>query len=380
MHQGRVAAHDCPWTDLSDCPKHIEQSSYCQKHADGQIWIRGTWFQMCLDLIMEVLILPVEDGTGWLVEVPPRLQQDQRWVQVYGPIQTGTGPLSLANTPLYGNAVALLLNSERGACSPCWPMKLRKKRPGEYLTLRLRARKGRKDPANATLPVHRLVCHAIHGAPPAPEGWDAAHSCGNRACCNPAHLSWQTWQQNRGVDRVLAIAARQAADAAWIEARLARLAHARMFRSGAPLTPSPCTAANLLTSWRALITLRIGHRRGIAAELPALPAPELRRSNRLRQVLILPAQPTCPCMLAVLRPYRHQCRATHRPRRYLWLMHAFRVTRKVRLAAISLPPATSCLTTVPQLSLKSGGVPSSDPAASLDSTALGLRLTCIWLC
>ena len=247
MHPARIAAHDCPWTDPSDCPKHIEQSSYRRDHADGQFWVLGTWYQMFLDLLTARHVIPVDDGTGWLVEVPPRLLQDQRWMQVYGEIGTGTRPLRLATMREWGNMMALLLNSERGACSPCWPMKEREVRPGAYLTLRLRKRKnnGSMDTANSTLPLHRLVCHAIHGAPPAPVGWDAAHSCANPACCNPAHLSWQTWKQNRGVDRLRAIAARQAADAAWIEARLARLAHARIIRSGAPLTPS--AAVNYLT-------------------------------------------------------------------------------------------------------------------------------------
>lgn len=37
---------------------------------------------------------------------------------------------------------------------------------------------------------HRAVCLAVHG--PAPEGHDAAHSCGNRTCLTPKHLRWAT--------------------------------------------------------------------------------------------------------------------------------------------------------------------------------------------
>lgn len=41
--------------------------------------------------------------------------------------------------------------------------------------------------------VHRLVCERAHGA-----GRDlhVAHSCGNRACCNPKHLRWATRSEN----------------------------------------------------------------------------------------------------------------------------------------------------------------------------------------
>jgi len=42
---------------------------------------------------------------------------------------------------------------------------------------------------------HRFMCELVHG--PAPEGHEAAHSCGNRRCCNPAHLSWKTVSGNQ---------------------------------------------------------------------------------------------------------------------------------------------------------------------------------------
>lgn len=46
--------------------------------------------------------------------------------------------------------------------------------------------------------VSRLVCEAVHGAPPS-KRHEAAHSCGmgNRGCVNPTHLSWKTKKQNQ---------------------------------------------------------------------------------------------------------------------------------------------------------------------------------------
>lgn len=42
---------------------------------------------------------------------------------------------------------------------------------------------------------HRVVCEIAHGAPEDPS-YQAAHSCGNRSCCNPKHLSWKTPLEN----------------------------------------------------------------------------------------------------------------------------------------------------------------------------------------
>lgn len=41
---------------------------------------------------------------------------------------------------------------------------------------------------------HRFVCRTIHGEPPI--GTQAAHSCGNKLCVNPAHLRWATPKEN----------------------------------------------------------------------------------------------------------------------------------------------------------------------------------------
>lgn len=42
---------------------------------------------------------------------------------------------------------------------------------------------------------HRFVCRLAHGEPPQPK-LQAAHSCGNRLCCNPRHLRWATCREN----------------------------------------------------------------------------------------------------------------------------------------------------------------------------------------
>ena len=45
--------------------------------------------------------------------------------------------------------------------------------------------------------VHRYMCEYTHG--PAPEGYQAAHSCGNGAkgCVNPRHVSWKSPRENQ---------------------------------------------------------------------------------------------------------------------------------------------------------------------------------------
>lgn len=41
---------------------------------------------------------------------------------------------------------------------------------------------------------HKFMCELAHG--PAPEGHEAAHSCGVARCVNPNHLSWKTRAAN----------------------------------------------------------------------------------------------------------------------------------------------------------------------------------------
>lgn len=42
---------------------------------------------------------------------------------------------------------------------------------------------------------HRLICELAHGSPP-DTSFHAAHSCGNRSCSNPKHISWKTPTEN----------------------------------------------------------------------------------------------------------------------------------------------------------------------------------------
>lgn len=51
------------------------------------------------------------------------------------------------------------------------------------------------------LTTHRWMCEVTNGPPPS-DDHEAAHSCGNRRCVNPKHLSWKTRASNQ-LDRRL---------------------------------------------------------------------------------------------------------------------------------------------------------------------------------
>lgn len=53
---------------------------------------------------------------------------------------------------------------------------------------------GRYGSVRANIGCHRQVCLWTHG--PAPEGTEAAHSCGHSLCVNPRHLRWATPKEN----------------------------------------------------------------------------------------------------------------------------------------------------------------------------------------
>lgn len=48
---------------------------------------------------------------------------------------------------------------------------------------------------------HRYMCELVNGPAPSPQH-DAAHSCGNRRCVSPRHISWKTKTENQ-LDRRL---------------------------------------------------------------------------------------------------------------------------------------------------------------------------------
>lgn len=48
----------------------------------------------------------------------------------------------------------------------------------------------------AGMNAHRAVCLLAHGEPPTAAHIEVAHSCGNRKCCNPAHLRHATSAEN----------------------------------------------------------------------------------------------------------------------------------------------------------------------------------------
>lgn len=80
--------------------------------------------------------------------------------------------------------IAALAPSED--CVP-WPYAVRKS--SGYGAMSRKAN-GRTENWDA----HRFVCAYFHGAPT--DDQEAAHSCGNKLCVNPAHLSWASHLEN----------------------------------------------------------------------------------------------------------------------------------------------------------------------------------------
>lgn len=59
---------------------------------------------------------------------------------------------------------------------------------------------GAVDIDNRKRGAHVVVCELVHGPKPEPRH-EVAHSCGVRACCNPAHLRWAS-RSNNHADKV----------------------------------------------------------------------------------------------------------------------------------------------------------------------------------
>lgn len=74
-------------------------------------------------------------------------------------------------------------------CCVLWPYAVRKSSGYGAYSRKIAGRVENWD-------AHRFVCVSAHGQP-APRQ-EAAHSCGNKLCVNPAHLSWASHAENMG--------------------------------------------------------------------------------------------------------------------------------------------------------------------------------------
>ncbi len=78
-----------------------------------------------------------------------------------------------------------------------WTGATRRTRRGRYGKFWEGGRHGRN------LSPHRVVCYLMHGPPPT-RSHEAGHTCPggeNPLCCNPAHVEWQTREQNEAWKR-----------------------------------------------------------------------------------------------------------------------------------------------------------------------------------
>lgn len=98
--------------------------------------------------------------------------------------QRKTGSTSRDGTA-YGERLALLKIHANYSGQDCliWPFCLNKGGYGAIVV----------DGVGHNAP--RIMCSLAHGVPPSPIH-EAAHECGNRKCCNPKHLRWDTRSGN----------------------------------------------------------------------------------------------------------------------------------------------------------------------------------------
>lgn len=97
-------------------------------------------------------------------------------------------------------------------------------------------------------PFHRFIYRAHNGESSIPDGWEVDHVCGNRACCNPAHLRVLSRSDHLDITNRMRNAERQEA------ARLHWEAHGRRLTGEAlanALGGGQTTAARWIRTWKA---------------------------------------------------------------------------------------------------------------------------------